>query len=92
MIRAGGGAASAYPCDVSDDAQVAGAVGAAHDDLGRISGVVTAAGIFHGPDLRPAHEVSVEDFMTVLRVQPGRDVRGDQARRSRISWKAAARS
>ena len=68
MIRATGGTASAYPCDVSDDAQVAGAVGAAHDDLGRISGVVTAAGIFHGPDLRPTHEVSVEDFMTVLRV------------------------
>ena len=41
---------------------------AANDDLGRISGVVTAAGIFHGPDLRPAHEVSVDDFMAVLRV------------------------
>jgi NAD(P)-dependent dehydrogenase (short-subunit alcohol dehydrogenase family) len=68
MIRAAGGAASAYPCDVSDDTQVADTVGAAHNDLGRISGVVTAAGIFHGPDLRPAHEVSVEDFMTVLRV------------------------
>ena len=23
---------------------------------------MTAAGIFHGPDLRPAHEVSVDDF------------------------------
>jgi NAD(P)-dependent dehydrogenase (short-subunit alcohol dehydrogenase family) len=37
-------------------------------DLGRITGVVTAAGIFHGPDLQPAHKVSVDDFMTVLRV------------------------
>ena len=68
MIRAAGGTASAYPCDVSDDAQVAGAVGAAHDDLGRISGVVTAAGIFHGPDLQPAHQVSVDDFVAVLQV------------------------
>jgi NAD(P)-dependent dehydrogenase (short-subunit alcohol dehydrogenase family) len=68
MIRAGGGTASAYACDVSDDTEVARAVRAANDELGRISGVVTAAGIFHGPDLRPAHEVSVDDFMTVLRV------------------------
>ena len=48
---------------MSDDAAVAAAVAAANDDLGRISGVVTAAGIFHGPDLRPAHEVSVDDFI-----------------------------
>ena len=53
---------------MSDDAEVTHAVATANSDLGRISGVVTAAGIFHGPDLRPAHEVSVEDFMTVLRV------------------------
>jgi NAD(P)-dependent dehydrogenase (short-subunit alcohol dehydrogenase family) len=68
MIRAAGGAAGAYPCDVSDDAEVTHAVATANSDHGRISGVVTAAGIFHGPDLRPAHEVSVADFMTVLRV------------------------
>jgi NAD(P)-dependent dehydrogenase (short-subunit alcohol dehydrogenase family) len=68
MIRAAGGVASAYPCDVSDDAEVTAAVANANSDHGRISGVVTAAGIFHGPDLRPAHEVSVDDFMTVLRV------------------------
>ena len=52
MIRAAGGTASAYACDVSDDAEVTATVAAANDDLGRISGVVTAAGIFHGPDLR----------------------------------------
>jgi NAD(P)-dependent dehydrogenase (short-subunit alcohol dehydrogenase family) len=68
MVRADAGTAGAYPCDVSDDGSVARTVGAANDDLGRISGVVTAAGIFHGPDLRPAHEVSVEDFTTVLKV------------------------
>ena len=44
---------SRIPCDVADDDEVAAAVAAADRDLGRISGVVTAAGIFHGPDLRP---------------------------------------
>ena len=68
MIRAAGGTATAYPCDVSDDGEVTRTVASANHELGRISGVVTAAGIFHGPDLRPAHEVSVDDFMTVLRV------------------------
>ena len=68
MIRERGGTATAYPCDVADDNEVAGALAAAGNDLGRISGVVTAAGIFHGPDLRPAHEVTVDDFMAVLRV------------------------
>ena len=29
---------------------------------------MTAAGIFHGPDLQPAHQVSVDDFVHVLRV------------------------
>ena len=68
MIHAAGGSASAYACDVSDDAQVAATVAAAHTDLGRITGVVTAAGIFHGPDLQPAHEVRVADFLAVLQV------------------------
>ena len=68
MVRDEGGAAGAYPCDVADDAAVAGSVGAVNDDLGRVAGVVTAAGIFHGPDLRLAHEVSVDDFMVVLGV------------------------
>jgi NAD(P)-dependent dehydrogenase (short-subunit alcohol dehydrogenase family) len=67
-VRAGGGAATAYACDVSDDASVEQAVRAANDELGRVSGIVTAAGIFHGPDLRLAHEVSVDDFMVVLQV------------------------
>src|SRR4051812_16937714 len=58
-IRSEGGTAAAYQCDVSDDPEVTRAVATANDELGRISGVVTAAGIFHGPDLRPAHEVSV---------------------------------
>jgi NAD(P)-dependent dehydrogenase (short-subunit alcohol dehydrogenase family) len=68
LIRAAGGNAVAYACDVADDASVATTVEAVNRDLGRVSGVVTAAGIFHGPDLRLAHEVSVEDFMVVLSV------------------------
>ena len=68
MVRAAGDTAGAYPCDVSDDASVAETVGVVNADLGRVAGVVTAAGIFHGPDLRLAHEVSVDDFMVVLGV------------------------
>jgi NAD(P)-dependent dehydrogenase (short-subunit alcohol dehydrogenase family) len=67
-IRAAGGAAPAFPCDVGDDAAVSAAVDAAAAELGRLTGVVTAAGIFHGPDLQPAHLVSVDDFVAVLRV------------------------
>jgi len=68
MIRDAGGRAAAYPCDVGDEAEVASAVAAAASELGRPTGVVTAAGIFHGPDLQPAHQVTVDDFVTVLRV------------------------
>jgi NAD(P)-dependent dehydrogenase (short-subunit alcohol dehydrogenase family) len=68
MIRDAGGRAAAYPCDVGDEAEVAAAVTAAAGELGRVTGVVTAAGIFHGPDLQPAHQVTVETFVTVLRV------------------------
>ena len=68
LIRAAGGRASAHPCDVGDDTAVSAAVDAAASGLGRITGVVTAAGIFFGPDLQPAHLVSVDDFVTVLRV------------------------
>jgi NAD(P)-dependent dehydrogenase (short-subunit alcohol dehydrogenase family) len=68
MIGGAGGRAAAYPCDVGDETAVSAAVGAAASELGRLTGVVTAAGIFHGPDLQPAHQVSVDDFVTVLRV------------------------
>ena len=68
MVREAGGRAAAFPCDVGDDAAVEAAVGRAVSELGRATGVVTAAGIFHGPDLKPAHEVTVDTFVTVLRV------------------------
>ena len=68
LIGGAGGDARAYECDVSDDDAVREAVERAIADMGRLHGVVTAAGIFHGPDLRPAHEVSVADFVHVLGV------------------------
>jgi len=63
-----GGRAAAYACDVADDAQVKEIVARAQRELGRVGGVVTAAGIFHGPDLQLAHKVTVDDFVHVLRV------------------------
>src|SRR3954467_1459589 len=63
-----GDAARAYACDVGDDTEVAATVGQIEQELGRVAGVVTSAGIFPGGDLRPAHEVSIDDFMLVLRV------------------------
>jgi meso-butanediol dehydrogenase / (S,S)-butanediol dehydrogenase / diacetyl reductase len=60
--------AIAYACDVGDDAEFPDTVQRIGRDLGRVTGVVTAAGIFHGPDLQPAHQVTVDDFVHVLRV------------------------
>src|SRR5690242_9245033 len=60
LVDDAGGRAIAYPCDVGDDASVAQTVERIGRDLGRVTGVVTAAGIFHGPDLQPAHQVTVD--------------------------------
>jgi NAD(P)-dependent dehydrogenase (short-subunit alcohol dehydrogenase family) len=68
IVNDAGGHAVAYPCDVGDDEAVAETVRRAGQELGRVTGVVTSAGIFHGPDLQPAHQVSVDDFVHVLRV------------------------
>ena len=68
IVNDAGGRAIAYPCDVGDDAAVAETVQRIGRELGRVTGVVTAAGIFHGPDLQPAHQVTVDDFVHVLRV------------------------
>jgi NAD(P)-dependent dehydrogenase (short-subunit alcohol dehydrogenase family) len=68
LVNVAGGRARAYACDVGDDAAVTDTVQRIGSDLGRVTGVVTAAGIFHGPDLQPAHQVTVDDFVHVLRV------------------------
>jgi NAD(P)-dependent dehydrogenase (short-subunit alcohol dehydrogenase family) len=62
------GRAIAIPTDVSDDDAVAAAVHAAADRFGRITGVVTCAGIFHGPDLQPLHQVGIDTFTKVIAV------------------------
>jgi NAD(P)-dependent dehydrogenase (short-subunit alcohol dehydrogenase family) len=67
-VATAGGSAEAYECDVADERAVTDTVARATADLGRLCGVVTAAGIFHAPDLQPAHRVPVEDFVHVLRV------------------------
>jgi NAD(P)-dependent dehydrogenase (short-subunit alcohol dehydrogenase family) len=70
-ITADGGRAVGLAVDVADDAAVAAAVEAAANQLGRLTGVVTAAGIFHGPDLAPIEEVGISDFFRVLAVNLG---------------------
>ena len=70
-ITADGGRAVALAVDVADDAAVATAVAAAANELGRITGVVTAAGIFHGPDLALIEAVGISDFFRVLAVNLG---------------------
>jgi len=66
-IRAEGGTAIDMACDVTDDGAVATAI-AASARLGRLTGLVTSAGIFHPPDLQPIEQVTVEDFRLVLDV------------------------
>lgn len=68
LVTSSGGRARAYACDVSDDARVEATVAAIGAELGRVTGVVTAAGIFHGPDMQPAHQITVADFIAVLQV------------------------
>jgi meso-butanediol dehydrogenase / (S,S)-butanediol dehydrogenase / diacetyl reductase len=70
-ITTAGGTALALAVDVADDAAVAGAVETTAGALGRITGVVTAAGIFHGPDLAPIESVGIADFFRVLAVNLG---------------------
>ena len=70
-IEAGGGRAIALAVDVTDDAAVGAAVATTASELGRVTGVVTAAGIFHGPDLQPIEQVGIDDFFHVLAVNLG---------------------
>ena len=67
-VEAAGGTAIALAGDVSDEDAVLGAVATTVGELGRLDGVVTAAGIFAGPDLQPLAEVTLETFNHVLAV------------------------
>jgi NAD(P)-dependent dehydrogenase (short-subunit alcohol dehydrogenase family) len=68
QVTAAGGQAVAAPADVAEEPAVRDAVARAVGELGRLDGVVTAAGIFDGPDLRPLAEVSLETFQRTLAV------------------------
>jgi NAD(P)-dependent dehydrogenase (short-subunit alcohol dehydrogenase family) len=68
IVTTAGGHALALPCDVSDDDAVRFALRRTIDELGRLDGVVTAAGIFDGPDLRPLADVTLETFQRTLAV------------------------
>jgi NAD(P)-dependent dehydrogenase (short-subunit alcohol dehydrogenase family) len=70
-IEADGGRALPLATDVADDDAVRTAVATTAEALGRITGVVTAAGIFHGPDLAPIEDVGIDDFFRVLAVNLG---------------------
>ena len=68
LVDAAGGRALALTVDVADDDAIGAAVAETVGTLGRVTGVVTAAGIFHGPDLQPLHQVTVETFQRVIGV------------------------
>ena len=87
-----GGAHSRSAVDVSDDDAVGAAVATTASTLGHVTGVVTAAGIFHGPDLPPIEQVGIDDFFHVLARQPRWHVLGDPPLRCRSSATAVARS
>jgi NAD(P)-dependent dehydrogenase (short-subunit alcohol dehydrogenase family) len=54
--------------DVSREPDVAAAVEAAIEAATSLSGVVTCAGIFHPGDLKPAADVTLDDFLHVIGV------------------------
>ncbi len=66
-----GSRALAIGCDVADDASVGAAIDRAAGELGRITGLVTSAGIFHGPDMQPVERIGIDDFMRVIAVNLG---------------------
>jgi NAD(P)-dependent dehydrogenase (short-subunit alcohol dehydrogenase family) len=68
QVTAAGGRALPAPADVSREDAVREAVALAVRELGRLDGVVTAAGIFDGPDLQPLADVSLDTFQRTLAV------------------------
>jgi NAD(P)-dependent dehydrogenase (short-subunit alcohol dehydrogenase family) len=68
QVGAAGGRALAAPADVATEDAVRDAVAHVVEELGRLDGVVTAAGIFDGPDLQPLADVSLDTFQHTLTV------------------------
>jgi NAD(P)-dependent dehydrogenase (short-subunit alcohol dehydrogenase family) len=67
-VGAAGGRALAAPADVADEDAVRTAVERTIGALGRLDGIVTAAGIFDGPDLQPLADVTLETFNRTLSI------------------------
>jgi len=63
-----GGETIACTADVSREGDVVAAVDAAVDAYGGLAGIVTCAGIFHPGDLKPAADVTLDDFLHVIGV------------------------
>jgi NAD(P)-dependent dehydrogenase (short-subunit alcohol dehydrogenase family) len=68
LAKNGDGETVACTADVSQEDDVVSAVAAAVEVFGGLSGVVTCAGIFHPGDLKPAADVTLDDFLHVLGV------------------------
>ena len=67
-VRAEGGTAIELPVDVVNETAVRDAITTTVTELGRLDGLVTAAGIFSPPDLQPLADVTLETFHHVLSV------------------------
>jgi NAD(P)-dependent dehydrogenase (short-subunit alcohol dehydrogenase family) len=67
-VTSAGGKAVALVADVRSDDEVGAAVAGTVEALGALTGVVTCAGIFHPGDLRALADVTLDDFLHVLRV------------------------
>ena len=68
LVTEAGGHALGLPADVADEDAMRDAIGRTASELGRLDGVVTAAGIFDGPDLQPLADVTLETFNRVLSI------------------------
>ena len=68
LVIAAGGHALELPADVADEDAMRDAIERTASELGRLDGVVTAAGIFDGPDLQPLADVTLETFNRVLSI------------------------
>ncbi|MEO6469449.1 MAG: SDR family NAD(P)-dependent oxidoreductase [Acidimicrobiia bacterium] len=68
LVTASGGQALELFGDVADEAAMQAAIKRTASELGRLDGVVTAAGIFDGPDLQPLADVSLDTFNRVLSI------------------------
>jgi NAD(P)-dependent dehydrogenase (short-subunit alcohol dehydrogenase family) len=65
---ADGASSLALTADVSKEADVEAAIERLTRDAGPLSGLVTCAGIFHPGDFKPAADVDLDAFMSVLGV------------------------